>query len=177
MTTEPKAVDTKKLCVRSIELMASGTLSEFAEVVHPGATNREAKAEPPAARGVGPAAYFATAQWLRSAYADLAWQIHEVIAEGDLVVLHATMSGKQVGPFVTYGPDGLPAQVFPPTQKRFAVTQTHWFRIADGLVIEHWANRDDNGQAMQLGWVPPSPVYLVRMLLATRKAKRQIDYS
>jgi predicted ester cyclase len=126
---------------------------------------------------VGPAAYFATAQWLRSAYADLAWQIHEVIAEGDLVVLHATMSGKQVGPFVTYGPDGLPAQVFPPTQKRFAVTQTHWFRIADGLVIEHWANRDDNGQAMQLGWVPPSPVYLVRMLLATRKAKRQIDYS
>lgn len=173
MTTDSNAADTKSLCIRSIELMASGTLEEFAEVIHPQATNREAKAEPPAARGVGPAAYFATAQWLRGAYADLAWQIHEVVSEGDVVVLHATMGGKHVGPFVAYGPDAVPAQVFPPTQKRFAATQTHWFRIADGLVIEHWANRDDNGQAMQLGWVPPSPAYLARMLLATRKAKRE----
>jgi hypothetical protein len=64
--------------------------------------------------------------------------------------------------------------VFPPTRRRFAATQTHWFRIADGLVIEHWANRDDNGQAMQLGWIPPSPIYLLRMQLATRKAKRAL---
>lgn len=71
-----------------------------------------------AARGVGPAAYFATAQWLRGAYADPTWQMHDAVAEGDLVVLHATMSGKHVGPSVTYGPDGVPA---------------HWFRIADGL--------------------------------------------
>ena len=162
----------KALCIRSIELMASGTLAEFAEVIHPQATNREAKAEPPASRGVGPAAYFATAEWLRRAYADLAWEIHDAVTEGDLVVVHATMSGKHVGPFVAYGPDGVPAQVFPPTQKRFAATQTHWLRVADGLVIEHWANRDDNGQAMQLGWIPPSPAYLVRMLLATRAAKR-----
>jgi hypothetical protein len=38
-------------------------------------------------------------------------------------------------------------------------------------VIEHWANRDDRGMGEQLGWTPPSPVYLVRMLLATRKAR------
>jgi predicted ester cyclase len=169
--------DSKASCIRSIELMASGTLAEFAEVIHPEATNREAKTEPPAARGVGPAAYFATAEWLRDAYAELAWEVHDAVAEGDVVVLHATMSGKHVGPFVAYGPDGVPSQVFPPTQRRFAATQTHWFRIADGLVIEHWANRDDNGQAMQLGWLPSSPAYLVRMLLATRKAKRQIDDS
>jgi hypothetical protein len=25
--------------------------------------------------------------------------------------------------------------------------------VADGLVIEHWANRDDQGMAEQLGWV------------------------
>jgi hypothetical protein len=35
MTTDVKAADTKKLCIRSIELMASGTLAEFAEVIHP----------------------------------------------------------------------------------------------------------------------------------------------
>jgi hypothetical protein len=39
-------------------------------------------------------------------------------------------------------------------------------------VIEHWANRDDIGTATQLGWVPPSPAYLVRMALATRRARR-----
>ena len=35
--------------------------------------------------------------------------------------------------------------------------------MRDGQVIEHWANRDDMGTALQLGWIPPSPVYLVRM--------------
>ena len=35
------------------------------------------------------------------------------------------------------------------------------------------ANRDDLGTAAQLGWTPPSPLYLVRMLLATRRARRE----
>jgi hypothetical protein len=29
------------------------------------------------------------------------------------------------------------------------------------------------GNAMQLGWTPPSPLYLVRMALATRRARRK----
>ena len=69
-----------------------------------------------------------------------------------------------------YDADARPAQAFPPTGRRFATTQTHWFRIADGKIIEHWANLDDLGTAMQLGWSPPSPPYLVRMLLATLRA-------
>ena len=60
----------------------------------------------------------------------------------------------------------------PPTGKRFATTQTHWFRLRDGLVVEHWANRDDQGTAMQLGWIPPSLRYLVKMAAATRRARR-----
>ena len=95
------------------------------------------------------------------------------VAEGDLVVVHATMSGEHTGTFVSYGADGRPTQAFPPTGKRFASTQSHWFRVADGKVIEHWANRDDLGTATQLGWTPPSPLYIVRMLLATRKARRE----
>ena len=104
--------------------------------------------------------------------ADLHWEIHEVVAEDDIVTLHATMSGRHVGTFVGYDIDARPAQAFPPTGKTFATTQTHWFRSADGKVIEHWANRDDLGTAMQLGWTPPSPRYLVRMALATRRARR-----
>ena len=158
-----------------MQIMADGDLSDFEEVVHPDARNREADAEPPACRGTGPAAFYATALWLREAYDDLHWEIHDMVAEGDIVVAHVTMSGRQVGTFVGYGPDALPAQAFPARGRTFATTQTHWFRVADGKVIEHWANRDDLGTAAQLGWVPPSPLYAVKMMLATRKARRQAE--
>ena len=164
---------TKELCVRATSIMADGTLEDFEAVFHPDARNREDVDEPPASRGRGPAAFYATALWLRDAYAELRWDIHDVVAEDDLVVVHATMSGRHVRTFVSYGVDARPAQAFPPTGKRFATTQTHWCRVADGKVIEHWANRDDLGTAMQLGWTPPSPLYLVRMVLATRRARRE----
>lgn len=143
--------------------------------MHPEARNREDVDESPASRGRGPSAFYATALWLRDAYAELRWDIHEVVAGGDLVVLHATMSGRHVRAFVGYGPDARPAQAFPATGRRFATTQTHWFRIAEGKVIEHWANRDDLGTAMQLGWTPPSPLYMIKMVLATRRARREAE--
>lgn len=62
--------------------------------------------------------------------------------------------------------------VFPPRGKRFAVTQTHWFRMRDGKIVEHWANRDDLAMGEQLGWTPSTPLYLSRMLLSRRRARR-----
>ncbi|MGW4843772.1 ester cyclase [Nocardia brasiliensis] len=172
-STSPTATDTARaLAIRSVRIMADGTRADFDAIIHPDATNREAKAEPPATRGRGPAAFYATALWLRAAYADLHHTIEDAVVDGDLVALHTTMRGRHVGPFVAYGEDGLVDQVFPPTGKTFAVTQSHWLRIADGKVIEHWANRDDLGQAVQLGWVPPTPAYLLRMAWAKRKAQR-----
>jgi predicted ester cyclase len=160
-------------CVRSMTIMASGDLGELAQVVHPEAVNREAKAEPPACRGRGPAAFAATAHWLRSAFAELEFDVHDVAADGDLVVVHCTMSGRQVGPFLAYDERGEVAQAFPSKGRTMAITQTHWFRTKDGLVIEHWANRDDLAMATQLGWVPPTPAYLWRMARTKRRARRQ----
>ncbi len=165
-------LEARRIVERSLEIMVDGDLAEFEQVVHPNARNREDVDEPPASRGRGPAAFHATALWLRAAFSDLTWEIHEMVHEGDLVVLHCTMSGRQTGTFVTYGPDARPAQAFPATGRTFATTQTHWFRIAEGMVIEHWANRDDLGMGKQLGWTPPSPPYLLRMVLATRRARR-----
>ena len=88
------SIDHKTICVRATQIMADGSLKDFEAVVHPDARNREDVDEPPASRGRGPAAFYATALWLRDAYAELRWEIHDVIAEGDLVVLHATMSGR-----------------------------------------------------------------------------------
>jgi hypothetical protein len=47
--------------------------------------------------------------------------------------------------------------VFPASGRPFASTQSHWFRVAEGMVVEHWANRDDLATAMQLGWLPGAP--------------------
>jgi predicted ester cyclase len=163
--------DAKDLCIRSIHIMGDGEPEDFEAVVHPEFLNHEAKAEPPATRGRGPAAAYATALWLRDAFADLRWSIHEVVAEGDLVVIHCTMAGQHVRAFAEYDEDGNVGQVFPPTGKTFATTQTHWLRVADGQVIEHWANRDDLGTALQLGWVPPTPLYLARAALAKRRVR------
>jgi hypothetical protein len=85
------------------------------------------------------------------------------------------MHGRHVRPFVSYDAAAEVNEAFPPTGKTFASTQTHWLRIRDDKVIEHWANRDDMGMAVELGWVPPTPLFLVRSMLAKRQARRAKD--
>ena len=141
------------LAVRDFRLMERWDDAEASAIIADTMHNLEAMAEPPAARQPGVAGHRATYEWLHAAYADLRWEIHEVVAEGDRVVAHTTMSGRQVGPFSFFGPDGQVAQTFPATGRTFAASQTHWFRIADGQLVEHRADRDDMSQAMQLGWL------------------------
>jgi predicted ester cyclase len=168
-----RLTDDTAVAIASMHAMGSGTLADFDVLYTADAVNREAMTEPPDTRGNGPAALYATARWLRTAFSDLSFQVHDTAQEHDLVVVHATMSGRQTGPFVAYLPDAEVAAVFPPRGRTFAVTQTHWFRMRDGRVAEHWANRDDLGMGQQLGWNPPTPGYLARMLLATRRARRR----
>jgi predicted ester cyclase len=171
-STDAGSTDAKTLAIRSLHEMADGDLADFEATYTVDAHNRESKDEPPDARRAGPAASYATALWLRAAFSELDWEVHDAVEDGDLVVLHTTMSGRQTGPFIAYGPDARPEMVFPPRGRRFAVTQTHWFRVSDGKVAEHWANRDDLAMGEQLGWTPPTPLYLARMLLARRRARR-----
>ncbi|TKV59259.1 ester cyclase [Nakamurella flava] len=162
--------------LRSIAIMADGDRAAFDRVIADGAVNHEAASEPPAARVGGPAGFHATALWLRGAFADLGHRIDHVVTDGDLVVVDTTMSGRHVGPFAVFTPDGDVDQVWAPTGRTFAVKQTHWLRVrvTDGQarVTEHWAVRDDLGQGRQLGWVPPTPLYLLRCARAKRRALR-----
>lgn len=163
------------VAVRSLQLMAGGTPEDFREVIHPDAVNREASAEPPGARGRGPEAFWATALWLRAAYSGMAFSVSTVAVDGDLVVTHGTMSGRHTGDFVVWTPEGTVERAFAPTGRTFEVHHAHFLRVRDGLVAEHWAVRDDLGQATQLGWVPPTPAHLVRCALATRRARRSAE--
>jgi predicted ester cyclase len=165
--------DPVSVAIRSIHTMAKGERSDFDDVVHPDSTDRENRIQPPSSRVRGPAGFHSTAMWLRAAFADLHYDIHCTVADGDLVAVNSTMNGRHVGTFVVYREDGEIDAAFPPTGKTFAMAQSHWFRIKDGKMFEHWATRDDLGQARQLGWLPPTPGYLIRSALAKRLAVRR----
>jgi len=159
------------LARRSLLLMQRWDDAEAAAVIHPDAANDEAVSEPPAARGRGPAAFRATYDWLHAAFEGLRWDVVDLVAEGDLAVVRTVMRGRQVAPFTVYGPDGHLAQVFSSNGRYFAASQTHWYRLAEGRIIGHAADRDDLAQARQLGWVPPTPVFLVRSAVTKRRLR------
>jgi len=68
------------------------------------------------------------------------WEIDDVIAEGDKVVVRATNTCIQD---CFFGIDG--------RGKRQVFTATFTFRIANGQVLETWRNADDLGRLFQLG--------------------------
>ncbi|HWD44254.1 MAG TPA: ester cyclase [Actinomycetota bacterium] len=97
----------------------------------------------------GPAALRETAQWLLAQFPDLHMIIEAIVAEEETVAVRIFSEGTNLEPL-----NGM----MPPTGKRFAARQSHWFRIADGKLAEHWATREDLPAMLQLGVVqPPGP--------------------
>jgi predicted ester cyclase len=77
---------------------------------------------------------------LNQAFSEQRWEIHDVLADGDKVVIRCTHSGVHTGDFF-----GLPA-----TGRRFAYNQMHIVRFDSGKGVEHWAVRDDASLMHQL---------------------------
>jgi predicted ester cyclase len=172
MTDTTTRDDSVRVAEAAIRAVLGGSLTDLVAVIHPDATNREAMAEPPTTRGCGPQAFHATGEWLREAFSDLSWTTERSIAEGDLVVTYGALSARHTGNFAVWTQDATVERVFVPTGRTVSVRQAHFQRIRDGLVIEHWAVRDDQGMALQAGWIPPTPTFLIRCALATRTARR-----
>jgi predicted ester cyclase len=138
-----------------------------------GFRNERSTDEPLAARSPGPEGMRATVEWLNRAFTGIRFDIHDVVEQDGLVAVRVTMNVTQHGPFVVHdATDASVTDVFPSRGRSAAVDQTHWFRVVDGRVAVHDAVRDDLGMARQLGWVPPSPPYLLRMALARRTERR-----
>jgi predicted ester cyclase len=69
---------------------------------------------------------------------------HHLIGEGDLVVQHVTLHG-------THRASTMPLLAdLPVTDRPAAWTFIHIWRAADGVIVEHWACRDDMGLLEQL---------------------------
>ncbi len=94
----------------------------------------------------GPEHMRGVAAWLLAQFPDIHMTIEAIVAEGDTVAARVLSKGTNLGKL---------AGVAPPTGKSFAARQTHWFRVKDGKLAEHWATRDDLSAMLQLGFIQP----------------------
>jgi predicted ester cyclase len=92
----------------------------------------------------GPEHVRGVVRWLRSQFPDLQMTIEAIVAEDDMVAVLVRSEGTNTGAL-----NG----VMPPTGKRFSTRQSHWYRVVDGKLAEHWATRDDLTAMLQLGAV------------------------
>jgi steroid delta-isomerase-like uncharacterized protein len=96
----------------------------------------------------GPAGFADGVRRLRAAFPDARNEIHDIIAEGDRVVVRWTMTGTHSG-----GGLGIPA-----TGRAVRITGITMSRVAGGRIAEHWIYRDDIAMLRQLGLMPaPGP--------------------
>jgi predicted ester cyclase len=80
--------------------------------------------------------------WLVDQYPDMTMRIESIVSEGDTVAVLVWSEGTNLGKL-----NG----IVPPTGNPFAGRQSHWYRVEDGKLAEHWAVRDDLGTMIQLG--------------------------
>jgi predicted ester cyclase len=121
------------------ESFADGDVEAFRASLHPECVNHEAPDG--ADRGVD--GMVRTMLWLKEAFSDRRYEVHQVVGEGDTVVVFCTFHGRHTGEFMGLAPTGRP----------FASRQVHIIRFQDGKGIEHWAVRDDLALLRQLGAV------------------------
>jgi len=87
---------------------------------------------------------------MRDAFPDLRFEVHEVLAEGDIVATRSTMTGTHRGRFMMG-----PLAALPPTGKQIAVPHMHFFRYKDGRVVDLWHVWNTTELMRQLG--APAP--------------------
>jgi predicted ester cyclase len=83
----------------------------------------------------------------RQAMPDIKLSIDDEIYAGDKVVHRWRLSGTDTG-----GVMGMP-----PSNKPLTFSGTTIVRMAEGKIVERWANVDELGLLQQLGVVPPPP--------------------
>jgi len=76
----------------------------------------------------------------RSAFPDLTYRIDDLFGGGDKVVLRWTATATDTAGFMGR----------PPTGRRASATGINIYRIADGMLVEHWDEWDLAGLLQQL---------------------------
>ncbi len=136
--------DIKTIARRILEeILPGGDVAALAQVIHPSFVDHHGPpGAPPGREGMA-----WSIRMLQAAFSDRHWEIHQVIADHDTVVLDGTFHGRHTGEFMGLAP----------TSRSVAFRQVHILRFQDGLGIERWAVPDDLDLARQLGPSPRPP--------------------
>lgn len=86
-------------------------------------------------------------------FPDARLEIIDLAASGYTVVVRCKFSGTHEGVGQLPINGGLLVGV-PATHRHFEVLHTHWYKLRDGKIIDHYATRDDLGMMQQLGLLP-----------------------
>lgn len=92
-----------------------------------------------------------TVTLMRAAFPDLHFEVHHVLAEGDIVTFHSTMTGTHEGVFKIG-----PFKDLAPTGKQVKVRHMHYLKWQDGKNVDLWHLMDTPTLMRQLGMGPGS---------------------
>jgi predicted ester cyclase len=79
---------------------------------------------------------------------DVRFEVEDIVAEGDKVVVRWRNRGTHIGEFLG----------MPPTGKSFSIEGINIYRVQGGQIVEGWDVVDVFGQLLQLGLIPAAPV-------------------
>lgn len=131
-------MDPRQLVERYLEILDTGRFDRLGEILAPDVYDHVGQQA-----GIG--WWQEILSKVGSAFGDTSTTIQHLLVDGDHVAVHWTVEGRHTGPFLPQ------IGAVEPTGKPFSWAHVHIFRVADGLIAEHWAVRDDLGLAKQVG--------------------------
>jgi len=102
---------------------------------------------------VGREGYKMVLEDIDATFPDWKFEIEDIVEAGDSVIVRTTVSGTHLGRSEFPVNAGMLVGV-EPTGKNFEVQHIHWYKLRDGKICEHYANRDDLAMMQQLGLLP-----------------------
>jgi predicted ester cyclase len=98
--------------------------------------------------GRGPAGFGSNIDELRAGFPDVRFTLHDLVAEGDRVVVRWTWEATHTGTFRTWAPTG----------RRVTNSGIAIYQVEQGKVVRVWLETDRLGVLQQIGVIPPSLV-------------------
>ena len=137
---------TEKLAREVIEAFHTGDIARIGSLVTEDFVDHGAPPWAPQGR----AGYLQIMGFLKNVL-QIRYEVHEVVADGDLVAARATVHGVHNSGHLGFAPTGKP----------YAMPTMHMYRASGGLLAEHWGVRDELSVLWQVGALPaPEPVAL-----------------
>jgi predicted ester cyclase len=80
-------------------------------------------------------------------FPDTRFTVHDLLADGDKVIIRRSWTGTHTGVY----------RGIPPTGRQVTVTGTTIYRLEDGKIAEQWVESDELGLMLAIGGVVAAP--------------------